>query len=92
MNIIDILLQLITYIAQNFLLPILPVSVSLYPLETLKTDLAGLAGTMEAAFGGWGVLFPVGLALLIISIVVTAEITLFGFKIIKYIVEIFAKH
>lgn len=92
MNIIDILLQLITYIAQNFLLPILPVSVPLYPLETLKIDLSGLATTMEAVFGGWGVLFPVGLALLLISLVVTAEITLFGFKIIKYIVEIFAKH
>jgi hypothetical protein len=92
MNIIDILLQLINYIAQNFLLPILPVSVALYPLETLKNDLAGLAVTMEAAFGGWGVLFPVGLALLVISIIVTAEITLFGFKIIKYIIEIFTKH
>jgi len=91
MNIIDILLQLITYIAQNFLLPILPVSVALYPLETLKIDLAGVETTMTAVFGGWGVLFPVGLALLVISIIVTAEITLFGFRIVKYIVEIFTK-
>lgn len=91
MNIIDILLQLITYLAQNFLLPILPVSVAVWPLETLQGSLNGLEATMIQTFGGWGVLYPVGLTLLLITIIVTAELTLFGFHVIKYIIEFFKK-
>lgn len=91
MNIIDILLQLITYLGQNFLLPILPVDVALLSIVELQSTLAGFSSTIIQVFGGWGVLFPIGQALLILSIVLTAEITLFGFRIIKYILEIFKR-
>lgn len=91
MNIIDILLQLITYLAQYFLLPILPIESLLLPFATLKAGLMGLSDTMIQAFGGWGVLFPIGQVLIILSVVITAEITLFVFKIVKYIIEFFKR-
>jgi uncharacterized membrane protein len=91
MNIIDILINLIVYVAQNWLLPILPAEAVDYPLATLQTDLDGIVTTMTTAFGGWGVLFPVLSALTMLTVIIIAEITLFAYRIIKYIIEWFKR-
>ena len=91
MNIIDILIQLVTYLLQNFLLPILPVEMSFYTLSNLNTDLIGIESIVIGTLGGWGVLFPILTAILLLTCVTFAEIYLFGFKIVKYGIEFFAK-
>lgn len=91
MNVIDILLQLITFLMQSVLFPLLPNDAPLYPLATLQATLTDVQSTMIAAFGGWGVLVPMELIFLIIYIIFTAEITLVGFRFMKYGFEIFAK-
>jgi len=91
MNIIDILIQLVTYLMQNFLLPILPTEMSFYTLADLQADLGAVEAVVIGTFGGWGVLFPILTAILLLTCVAFAEIYLLGFKIVKYGIEIFAK-
>lgn len=91
MNIIDILLQLITWLAQNLLLPLLPSEAASYPLSTLQTLLAGIQSTITSIFGGWGVIIPMGLVFIFLGVVITAELTLFGFGIVKYILGFFKR-
>ena len=91
MNIVDILLQLINWVAQKLLLPLLPNNMPAYPLETLQASLTGLEGTIKATLGGWGVLFPIGLALMLVTIVISAELSLFVYRIVKYVMELIAK-
>lgn len=91
MNIIDILIQLVTYLMQNFLLPILPTEMSFYTLSDLNTNLAAVEAVVIGTFGGWGVLFPILTAIILFVCVDFAELYLLGFRIVKYGIEIFAK-
>jgi hypothetical protein len=91
MNIIDILIQLVTYLLQNFLLPILPVEMPFFTLADLNAQMTGISSVIIAAFGGWGVIFPVLLGILLITCVTLAELYLFGFRIVKYGIEFFAR-
>ena len=76
---------------QSVLFPLLPNDAPLYPLETLQATLSDVQSTMIAAFGGWGVLIPMETIFLIIFIIFTAEISLVGFRFVKYGFEILAK-
>jgi hypothetical protein len=89
MNIIDLLINLILFCLQNFLLPLLANDNSLYPLETFTNDLAGIQSALISLFSGWGTLAPIEVILIILIVVLISELALFGFKIIKYAINLF---
>jgi len=91
MNIIDILIQLVNYLFQHLLLPILPVEIPIYPLTALQAQLVDVQATIIVAFGGLGKFLPVGAIFIFISTIIIAELNLFVWRLMKYGIEIFAK-
>lgn len=88
MSIIDILIYTLDWIFQNTLLSLLPSSFSIYPIETLQTSLLSLQALIITSLSGFGFIAPVGLALLLALVVLSAEFSLFGFHIVLFIVKL----
>jgi hypothetical protein len=82
------LLTIINYIAQNLLLPVISFQIPYFGVDELDALLDPLSGYLITAFSGLGFLFPILLILALILVVALAEFGLFGFRIIKYIINV----
>lgn len=83
------LITILNYIAQNILLPVISFQIPYFGVDELEALLDPLSSYLITAFSGLGFLFPILLILSLLLVVVLAEFGLFGFRIIKFIINIF---
>ena len=88
MSIADILIRTIDWIVQNTLLMILPTNAVGLGYDDLLNYLSGLEDTIIAALSGFGFIAPLSLILILATIVITAEFSLFAFHIILFLVHL----
>lgn len=88
MNIVDALIKLLCYTVQNLLVPRLASDAPLYPIVNFKADLLSIKSFFINAFSGLGFIFPMDLLLKLFDTIIIMELALFGFKIIKYAVNL----
>lgn len=89
MSIADTLITILNFIAQHLLLPVISFQIPYFGVDELDLLLDPLSGYLITAFSGLGFLFPILLILALLLVVVLAEFGLFGFRIIKYIINVF---
>lgn len=89
MSILDALLSVVIWLVQNTLIGVLPSEFSGLPINTFANNLNSISSNFINSFGFINAFVDLKYLFLCISIVVTAEILLhFGFKGIKYIINL----
>jgi hypothetical protein len=87
MSIIDIIIYTLDFIFQHTILAILPSSVAGLTIDQLQANLTAVQTTIISALSGFGFIAPVALILEIAIIIITAELTLFTFHIVIFVVK-----
>jgi hypothetical protein len=88
MTIADLLIDVINFIVQHILLPILPTNIPFYSVNTFAATLATFQENIIQALSGFGFMFPSLLVLTLVLIVILAESALFLFKIGKFLLNV----
>lgn len=89
-SIADNLINVIIFVIQNTLLKILPVEISGFSISTFSSTFANATADLITAWKFINHFFPMDFLLSLLGIIITAEIILhFGFKGIKYIINVF---
>lgn len=83
----DILITIVTWLYQNTLQN-LPDEIGLLPLATLVSYLDAFKDTLVYALSGISNIFPIGLLLIIISVIVAGELILFAIKIGMFVINL----
>lgn len=83
----DILITIVIWLYRNTLL-LLPTEVDVLPLATFTGYLDGLKDTLIYAFSGIAKVFPIDILFIIISVVITGEIILFGVKAGRFVINL----
>lgn len=90
MSLADILIDTIIYILNNTILHLLPNELSNFTLATFEGYFSNATSYLTTAWGFLDYFFNIELLLSILVIILTAEFMLhFGFKGIKYIINVF---
>lgn len=83
----DILLTIIIWLYNNTL-GLLPNEIGILPIDTFTDYLNSFKDILVYAFSGIANIFPIGLLFIIVSVIITGEILLFGIKIGMYIINL----
>ena len=83
----DILITIVTWLYQNTLQN-LPTEIGPLPLATLVSYLDGFKDTLVYALSGIANIFPIGLLLIIVSVIVAGELILFAIKIGMFVINL----
>lgn len=86
--ILDNLINLILWVLNNWLLPLFPSNLPFLDFNNFVLMLENLKTDIVYAFSFLGKIFPIDLLLALILVVITAEILLFGFKSVMWIINI----
>ena len=90
MSVSETLIDVIIFIMNNTLLNVLPVEVSGFSLSTFTSYFTNATSSLISSWSFINNFFPVGLLISLLGIIIVAEIALhFGFKGIKYIINVF---
>lgn len=88
MSVGDLTIDVVIFLIQKLLLPILPSSIPFFSYETFLAYTESVKKIMIYAFSGVGILFPIDLILLLILVVIFAESFLMIFKMGKFIINL----
>ena len=83
----DILLTIVIWL-YKLSTSILPTEIGILPLNTFTGYLAGLENNLVYAFSGIAKFFPMDLTFVLISVVISGELILFGVKAGIFLVNI----
>lgn len=86
--ILDNLINLILWVLNNLLLPIFPTNFPLLNYDGYVLMLEGFENNLTHSFSIINKIFPMELVLTFIIVVIGAEILLFSFKVIMWIINI----
>lgn len=88
MSIADTVITMIDFLIQKALLPLLTWPVYLFQPSDLKAALAPTSSYLIAALSGLGFFLPILLIISLCVIFFAAEISLFGFKGVKFLINL----
>ena len=88
MTIIDILMTAINFLIQHLLLPLLTFQIPFFGVDVLTNWLNFISAILKMSFSGIGFFFPILLVLALLSIVVFAELALFSFRGVKFVINL----
>jgi hypothetical protein len=89
-SVANILIDVIIFVLNNTILRILPTEISNFSLQTFSGYISSGASNLITSWSFINNFFPVNFLLSLLGIIIVAEITLhFGFKGIKYIINVF---
>lgn len=89
MGIADTVITILVFVIQKALLPLLTWPIYFFSVADLNDLLAPPSGYLIQAFSGLGFFLPMLLIFSLFTIFLIAEIYLFGFKGVKYIINLF---
>jgi len=85
----NLLLDGVIFIIQKMLLPIMPSNIPFLSLDTYNGFLQTAGANLVVAFSGLGDLFCIDFILTFILVILTAELLLFAWKSIVFILNVF---
>jgi len=89
MSLADIVISLITFLLQKLVLPLFPVNLPFLPFATFNSTLTGsLSHNLIYSFSGLNSFFNLSLLFIFIICIIFAEITFWGVRAGKWIIEI----
>lgn len=83
----DVLITAVIWLYKNTLL-LLPDEISGFTLATFTGYLDSFQDTLVYAFSGIANIFPIGLLFIIVSVIITGEIIMFGIKIGIFVINL----
>lgn len=86
---IDKVFDVIIFLIQNYIIPLLPESYSVLSFEAYKDQLDGLQGLIIASLSGVSNVFPVELLLAFVIVFITAELALLAVKSVFWLINVF---
>jgi len=87
MSVADLLINIIIFLVQRFLL-ILPTSISWLPIEEFNSTLAGVQNNLIFSLSGIGFFMPILLILSLVLLIIFAELSLVIFKAGVWIINV----
>lgn len=88
MSIADLLINIIIWLVQSIILPVLPTSLPFLPLTSFTEILNGIIGNLSYSFIGLEFLLPIDLIFMFVLVVLFAEMTLMIFKMGVFIINL----
>ena len=88
MSICDIIINTIDWMFQNTLLALLPSDAIGLPYNDFVDFMSGVSGAVSQSMSGIGVFVPMEIIFVLALTMITAEISLFGFHIILWVVRL----
>lgn len=88
MSVGDLLIEIVIFLIQRLLLPVLPSSIGFVPIETFTATLDGLKENFIYSLSGLDFFIPTGLLLGLILLIIFAEVSLFLFKTGVFIINL----
>jgi hypothetical protein len=88
MSIGDLIVKLLTYLLQKFVLNVLPTSLPGLPIDSYRLLLENVISSLTFAYSRIGNFLPIGLILTCTIIVIASELTLLVFKAGIFIVNL----
>jgi len=89
MSIADAVLNIVIFLIQKLLLPILPTEFPILTLETLKNTLSEVQNNLVSALAPMNFFMPVNFFLGLLLFVLTAELLLIVFRMGVFIINLF---
>ncbi len=83
----DIIITIVIWLYKNTLL-LLPTQIDILPYATFVGYLDSFKTNLVYAFSGFAKLFPVELGFILISVIITGEIILFGVKAGTFVINL----
>lgn len=83
----DVLITIAIWLYKHTFL-LLPTEIEFFPIATFVGYLDSFKANLGFAFSGIAKIFPIELLLIIVSVVITGEIILFGIKIGMFVVNL----
>jgi hypothetical protein len=88
MSVADILIDIVNFLIQKAMLPLLPSDIPFYGLDVFTATLNTFKNNLIDAFSGFGFIFPMSMVLSFVLIVLFAELALFLFKAGKFLINV----
>jgi len=86
----NFIIDTIIFVLDNTILRILPVEMTAFPLANFQDLLTNIGGTFDSVFDLTNSFIDLHLLFILLSVIILAEILLhFGFKSVKYVVNVF---
>lgn len=83
----DVLITIVIWLYKNTFLR-LPTEIGILPINTFTGYLDGLKTNLVYSFSGFAKLFPIELLFIIILVIITGEIILFGVKVGIFVINL----
>lgn len=86
----NFIIDTIIFVLDNTILRILPIELSVFPLANFQDIFSTIAITFDSSFDTINNFIDLNLLFLLLGVIILAEILLhFGFKSVKYVINIF---
>jgi len=87
MSVADLIIMIIRILLAP-MVAFLPTSISWFPIEDWINFLNDIVGNAIESLSGLGFIFPVVLIFSLVLLIITAEIILFSFKSLKWLIQL----
>lgn len=86
----NFIIDTIIFVLDNTILRILPVEIEIFPLANFQSFFSGITGILGNSFDLINNFVDVQLLFILLSVIILAEILMhFGFKSVKYVINVF---
>ena len=87
MSVADLIIMVIRILLAP-MVAFLPTSITWFPIEDWVNFLNDVVGNVIESLSGLGFIFPVVLILSLVLLIITAEVILFSFKSLKWLIQL----
>lgn len=86
----NFIIDTIIFVLDNTILRILPIELSAFPLANFQAIFTSISSTFQGTFNVVNNFLDIKLLFILLSVIILAEILMhFGFKSVKYVINVF---